>query len=183
MKRRDARDARAGKRPGDFITEAVERWGTSVYRLALGVTGSKTEAEDVFQEVFLGLVTTRTQFNDDEHLHAWLVRVTLHKCRDYQRTLFRRTSVSSSAVDFDELPDDSAPGCFMRTELEERDLAVWKAVSSLKPKLREVVVLRYWEELSCEQIAGCLRINPSSVRSRLQRARQRLSASLREDWR
>ena len=182
MKRQDARGVRAGEHPGDRVTEAVDRWGMSVYRLAIGVTGSRVEADDVFQETFLALAASHTEFRDDEHLHAWLLRVALHKCRDYQRLLFRRRTDPLDEAGPDAVADDSAARCFMRGELKERDRAIWEAVSSLKPKLREVVVLRYWEELSCEQIAVCLHVNASSVRSRLQRARRQLCAALREDW-
>lgn len=61
-----------------FLEDAMERYGDAVYRLALCRLGSRADAEDVYQDVFLRLLRDTTAFRDGEHLKAWLLRVTLH---------------------------------------------------------------------------------------------------------
>ena len=69
-------------RSNEFIENAMRRWGDTVLRLALSHTRSVSDAEDVFQDVFLRLLKNDTVFNDDEHLKAWLLRVTINRCLD-----------------------------------------------------------------------------------------------------
>lgn len=60
-----------------FLEDAMEKHGDAVYRLALCRLGSRADAEDVYQDVFLRLLRDSTEFRDSEHLKAWLLRVTL----------------------------------------------------------------------------------------------------------
>ena len=69
-----------------FLEGAMERYGDAVYRLALCRLGSRADAEDVYQDVFLRLLRDTTAFRDGEHLKAWLLRVTLHCCVDLRRS-------------------------------------------------------------------------------------------------
>lgn len=69
-----------GMREDAFLEDAMERYGDAVYRLALCRLGSRADAEDVYQDVFLRLLRDTTAFRDGEHLKAWLLRVTLHCC-------------------------------------------------------------------------------------------------------
>ena len=62
-----------------FLNDAMNKHGDEVYRLALCRLQNKTDAEDVYQEVFLKLFSTKTDFENDEHLKAWLLRVTINK--------------------------------------------------------------------------------------------------------
>ena len=76
-----------------FLEGAMERYGDAVYRLALCRLGSRADAEDVYQDVFLRLLRDTTAFRDGEHLKAWLLRVTLHCCVDLRRSAWwKRTA-------------------------------------------------------------------------------------------
>lgn len=77
-------------KPDDFIEHALRTWGTTVYRLALNQTQSPHDADDVCQEVFLRLLKDPTDFKDDEHLKAWLLRVTINCSRDLHRSAWKR---------------------------------------------------------------------------------------------
>ena len=89
-------------RSDTFLYDAMERCGDAVYRLALCRLGGRADAEDVYQEVFLRLLRDTTDFRDDEHLKAWLLRVTVNCCNDLRRSAwFRRTAPLEAA-----LPDD-----------------------------------------------------------------------------
>ena len=158
-----------------FVRAAMREHGTSVLRLALSQTGSMADAEDVYQDVFVSLACGRASFESADHLHAWLLHVTLNRCRDLVRSWWHRKAQSLDALEFD-LPDDSqsagAPVDYA---------ALWHAIRRLPKRDRALIHLRYVEEMSCVQISVVTGIKPSTVRTRLSRARQQLQTMLGED--
>ena len=66
------------QRTGDFVHDCITRYKDTVYRLAFARTGSKPDADDVFQDVFMKLFTSNVSFESEEHLKAWLIRTTIH---------------------------------------------------------------------------------------------------------
>lgn len=112
-----------GLREDAFLEDAMERYGDAVYRLALCRLGSRADAEDVYQDVFLRLLRDTTAFRDGEHLKAWLLRVTLHCCIDLRRSAWwKRTAPLEAAA------DAAAP-------LGEEKGALWQAVEALPTDL------------------------------------------------
>ena len=87
-----------------FMARAMADWGDAVYRLALSQTRSKADAEDVYQDVFMRLYGDATEFTSSEHLKAWLLRVTINRCRDLAKSNWNRHTVA-----FDPVRDDIAP--------------------------------------------------------------------------
>lgn len=164
---------RALARSRGSVERALRDWGDAVWRLALVRTGSRADADDVYQDVFLRLACDDTEFADEEHLKAWLLRVTINRCRELDRMAWRRRDVSLDALVV-EPADSQADREFDAAEKAE----LWQAVGRLKPKYREVIHLRYREGLSCEQIARVLDISASTVRTRLQRAHRQLETML-----
>ena len=160
-------------RSRESVERALHDWGNAVWRLALVRTGSRADAEDVYQDVFLRLACDDTVFADEEHLKAWLLRVTINRCRELGRMAWRRHDVPLDAL-VSEPADPKAEEEFDAAERAE----LWKVVDRLKPKYREVIHLRYREGLSCEQIAHILGTRASTVRTRLQRAHRQLETML-----
>ena len=149
-----------------FLCEAMEHCGDAVYRLALCRLGGRADAEDVYQEVFLRLLRDTTDFRDDEHLKAWLLRVTVNCCNDLCRSAwFKRTAPLEAA------PDAAAPVHDGHDEL-------WQAVRALPDDLRTVVWLHYVEGYGTDEIASLVGCRPATVRTRLYRARQKLKLEL-----
>ena len=170
MRRRNqSADARP-LRPDAFIRQAMGAWGGSVWRLALAQTGSKEDAEDVYQDVFLRLAQSATEFSSQEHLKAWLLRVAVNRCHDVARLRSRRPAVPLDSMPFE--PSDAGP----LSPDEVR--ALWEAVGELPESMRVVIHLYYQEGYSGKEIAGLLGLEPSTVRTRLQRARAQLKISL-----
>lgn len=193
---------RAIVRDEAFLHRSMREFGPAVYGLALVQTGSYADAQDVYQDVFVRLATDETSFDLDaadpavsadahEHLKAWLLRVAVNRCRDRARAPWARRTVSLEellAPAGDSGPADahvdarigpaafSDPADLVLERWEAR--AVWRAVDALKPALREVVYLRYCQELSCDEIARVTGSKPSTVRTRLQRARDQLRTLL-----
>lgn len=150
--------------------EAVDRYGILVYRLALAQTKNPDDAEDVFQEVFLRLVRNRHSFDSEEHLKAWLIRVTVNCSRSLWRTVSRRSEVSMGNEDF--------PGKNVQATDEHSE--VYDDVMQLPPKYRAVIHLYYYEGMPIEDIGAALKIGYSAAAKRLSRARKMLKQELTE---
>ena len=170
MRRRNQSADERPLRPDAFIRQAMGAWGGSVWRLALAQTGSKEDAEDVYQDVFLRLAQSATEFSSQEHLKAWLLRVAVNRCHDVARLRSRRPAVPLDSMPFE--PSDAGP----LSPDEVR--ALWEAVGELPESMRVVIHLYYQESYSGKEIAGLLGLEPSTVRTRLQRARAQLKISL-----
>ena len=170
MRRRNQSADERPLRPDAFIRQAMGAWGDSVWRLALAQTGSKEDAEDVYQDVFLRLAQSATEFSSQEHLKAWLLRVAVNRCHDVARLRSRRPAVPLDSMPFE--PSDAGP----LSPDEVR--ALWEAVGELPESMRVVIHLYYQEGYSGKEIAGLLGLEPSTVRTRLQRARAQLKISL-----
>ncbi|RDB62073.1 RNA polymerase subunit sigma-24 [Gordonibacter sp. 28C] len=146
-------------------------WGDAVYRLALSQTRSRADAEDVYQDVFLRLHNDATQFESSEHVKAWLLRVTVNRCRDLARSGWKRRTV---ALD----PEWDAPDTPAR---DDEDAAVWDAVGQLPEQQRTAVHLHYVEGYSTDEIARALDCRPATARTWLFRARARIKELLEGD--
>ena len=79
----------ADLRSDEFMNHALRDWEDMVYRLALSQTREPADASDVCQETFISLLKDATVFQDDEHLKAWLIRVTINRCNQLRRTASR----------------------------------------------------------------------------------------------
>lgn len=153
----------------------------SVYRFALQMSGSKTIAEDVTQEVFLFLMRDGHVFDPARgSVSAFLLGVA-------RNHVLRRLRVEQLLAPLGDDSEDEVPSVHASTDLcpledltrAETIESVRKAVLSLPPKYREVVVLCELQEISYEETAGILGCAIGTVRSRLHRARALLLAKLR----
>ena len=149
---------------------AVRRYQDMVYRTALHALGSPQDADDAVQEVFLRLFRHRGAFDGEEHLRRWLLRVTVNYCRDLLKSPWRRRRIF-----MEELPETPV---FDRPE----QAALYREVMALPEKYRTVLNLFYYEELGVREIGELLGVEPSTVTTRLARARRRLKERLGEDW-
>ena len=170
MRRRNQSADERPLRPDAFIRQAMGAWGGSVWRLALAQTGSKEDAEDVYQDRFRRLARGATVFASQGHLMAWLLRGAVNRCHDVARLRSRRPAVPLDSMPFE--PSDAGP----LSPDEVR--ALWEAVGELPESMRVVIHLYYQEGYSGKEIAGLLGLEPSTVRTRLQRARAQLKISL-----
>lgn len=147
--------------------EAARRYGDTVYRVACHALGDRAEAEDVTQTVLLRLYQHSGGFESEEHQKRWLLRVAVNESRKVLRTPWRRRTVP--------LEDWDGPA----PEREEQ--GVLEAVLALEAKYRLPVYLYYYEGCSIKETAQILRANPSTVQTRLQRAREKLKWALSDE--
>lgn len=153
----------------EAFARAARTYGDTVYRVAYHALGNPSDAEDVMQTVLLRLYEYKKEFESEEHMKHWLLRVAVNESRRTLRSFWRRASVP-----LEEWRDTAAPEDPARAEVLE-------AVMALEPKYRLAVYLYYYEGLSVAEAAAVLRANVSTVQTWLLRARARLRKELTEE--
>lgn len=159
----------------DAFTDLVLSYERAVYNLTYRMLGDSVEADDAAQEAFLRAYRNLDRYDMDRPFKTWVLSIASHYCIDVIRK--RRLSWLSL--------DDLLPGQMMAAiehrSIEdlaidgERERSVQDLLMRLKPDERAILILRYWNDLSYEEIADALRVNVGVVKSRLFRARQALA--------
>jgi RNA polymerase sigma-70 factor (ECF subfamily) len=161
---------------GDVLefAELVRAHQSRVFNIAYHFLHDRALAEEVAQDVFLQLHRKLPSMESEEHVTAWLCKVTSHRCIDYARRRRRDLALD----DIPEPASKSAPGDPLMAGL------LRKMVASLPSKARIVVVLRYQEDLELEEIARVLGWRLNTVKSQLHRSltmlREKLSRTFGE---
>ena len=151
------------------LSNAMKTCGDTVYRLALCRMQNKTDAEDVYQDVFLRLMKQDVDSWDVEHMKAWLIRVSINLCKNHLRSVKIRKIVPL---------EEDIPFFDQR---EDNDLL--KVVFTLPEKYRIPIHLFYYESYSIKEIGNILDMPEATVKIRLKRAREKLGKILnKEDW-
>jgi len=162
----------------EAFRELFELHQRRVWSIAYHFTGEDAAARDIVQQVFLKLFTSIGQFRQDASFSTWLYRLVANACLDERRKLgrwlsleFLRTGRSDGEASWE--PSQEA-------RLHDRQMAqsVRRAVSQLPPKLRLVILLKHFEDLSYEEMAGALGCSPGTVASRLHRGHKELARKL-----
>jgi RNA polymerase sigma-70 factor, ECF subfamily len=135
-----------------------------VFSIALRILGDRSAAEEAAQDVFLELHGKLHELESDTHVLFWLRRVTVHRSIDRVRQRGRRPEIAMDWNELPELPDLSAeyPDPLLSRQLQQ-------LVGSLPVTPRSILVLRYQEDLSPEEISGVLGMPVATVKSHLQR--------------
>src|SRR6266446_4184525 len=157
----------------DRTIEACQGGDTEAFRLFFD--GDEATAKDVTQEVFLKLMTTISQFQSRSEFSTWLYRLVSNACLDRKRALRRFLSFDRSGGLELRTPGKSIEDGYIQRELEA---SVRAAIAGMKPKLRIAILLKYFEDLSYDEIAGALGCTKGTVASRLNRAHQILARKL-----
>ncbi len=153
----------------EAFARAARTCGDTVYRVAYHALNNSHDAEDVMQTVLLKLYEYKKEFESEEHMKHWILRVAVNESRKLLRSFWRRTSVP-----LEEWRETAAP---KDTEQAE----VLQAVMALEPKYRLAVYLYYYEGLSVAETAAAMKAKVSTVQTWLLRARERLRKELTEE--
>jgi RNA polymerase sigma-70 factor, ECF subfamily len=152
------RDARADA----FLALADQHLDAS-YRLAHAILRERAEAEDATQDAFVMAWRKWDSLRDRDLFQRWFDRILINTCRNRLKSMSRRRIGETAAV----LPASHADPY---REVHERD-AFWPALARLTPDQRIVVSLRFYRDLSIDEIAVRVGVRPGTVKSRLHRAR------------
>jgi len=162
-------------------THLLESWmqlyGTDVMNLTYSYVHNYHQAQDIVQDVFLKAFLKKDSFRGQSSVKTWLLSITANRCKDYLRSW----TVKHVIHDENPLIQKSSP---TDTEVEvirvlEND-EVWRAVTLLPIKYREVIVLFYQRDLNIQEVADVLNVSESNVRTRLHRGRGLLKQQLGE---
>lgn len=167
---------------GDAFGEVVRRWERKIYALAYGITGSVEDARDATQETFIAAYRNLPRFRGEAQVSSWLHRIAVNQCLTRQRRARVRAEtgleeeVESGREQFLATGREATPA--HASESKQRAEAVRRAVATLPQELREVVLMKEFEELTFQEIAAALQIPLSTVKSRLYTALKQLRLKL-----
>ena len=157
------------------FTRLVEAYQRPVYNLAYRMLGNADEAEEAAQETFLRVYTQLGTYQPERKFSSWLFSIASHYCID----VLRRRRLTWLSIEDEEAPAEiltsDAPGPEDTMLQNEQETTVRKMLATLPPDYRLPVVLRYWNELSYEEIAEATHSTVSAVKSKLFRARAMLA--------
>jgi RNA polymerase sigma-70 factor (ECF subfamily) len=161
--------------------EIVRRWERRIFALAYGMLGREEEARDATQETFMAAFRNLRNFRGEAKVSSWLHRIAVNQCISRQR---RAKVRGESALDDEEeknaatftAPLSYSPARVVETK-QETD-AVRRAINSLPVELRQVVVMKEFEDLTFREIADALDLPLSTVKSRLYTALKQLQMRL-----
>ncbi|MDE7313075.1 MAG: sigma-70 family RNA polymerase sigma factor [Eubacterium sp.] len=152
------------------IASILDKYADLIYRMAYIQVKDHDLADDVFQEVCMRLLRLKKRLAGEEHVKAWLLKVTVHCCRDFWKSAWRRKVTLVQAQ-----PEEAAAA---QGAASEQEGYVTQCVHRLPEKYRVVIHLYYYEEYSIKEIAHILDIRENTAASQLARGRDRLKKML-----
>lgn len=151
------------------VEQVMKTYKDRLFRTAFCIVRNPSDAEDVVSDVLLKYMDSRKDFENEEHLKAWLIRAAVNRSRDMMTAFWRKKQAVWDETVL-EIP---------AAEPEDRGLI--ESVLRLPERYREALYLYYYEDYSVAEIASMLRVTQSAVKTRLQRGRAMLKEELKED--
>jgi len=165
----------------DAFGEIVRRWERKIFALCFGMLGREDDARDAVQEAFISAYRNLKNFRGEAKVSSWLHRIAVNQCLTIKR---RAKTRSEDFLDEDESAEDRtfvAPAHLSparTTEQSERLTLVRQAVQALPSELKEVVVMKEFQEMTFQEISETLELPLSTVKSRLYTALKQLRMKL-----
>lgn len=150
----------------ELFKERYKLYSDLVYKICIVRLANKENAEDAMQNVFMKLFDKSPQFKSEQEEKAWIIRVSINMCKDFQKSFWQRNTVSID--DIQEIAVD--------TDIENRQRLI--DIFRLSPKYRTALQLYYYEGYSEKEIADILHIAEKSVAMQLYRARKKLKIEM-----
>lgn len=160
------------------FNEIVHRYSNKVMSLCTYTLKDSEEALDVSQDVFVKIHRALPRFRGDSKLSTWIHTITLNACKNRISSL-RRLMARRKTWNEDPLTHTTPPGPDSSAESQEVQRIIHEEMGRLPEKFRVMIVLKDVQNISYEDIGQILGLNPGTVKSRLHRAREALSARLR----
>lgn len=152
------------------VQELFEKYQDNLYIIAFNVCKNAEDAKDVVQDTFIQYYSAKKEFDNEQHIRAWLIRVAINMAKNVNSTFWRKNKMS--------LEDYMETLVFDTPQSEE----LFETVMHLPEKYRIVIHLFYYEDYSVHEIASILKLSESNVKVRLSRARTLLKEKLQEEW-
>lgn len=152
------------------VQKLIEQYQNNLYAAAFNICQNQMDAEDVVQETFVQYYVTKKEFENEQHIRAWLLRIAINKAKNCCRTFWKKNKCTLEDY-METLP---FPDSQSRSLFEE--------VMKLPDKYRIVIHLFYYEDYTVREIAEILKLSESNVKVRLSRGRTLLRETLKEEW-
>ena len=171
----------AVKENPDAFGEIVKRWERKIFALCFGMLHSQEDARDAAQETFISAYKNLSGFRGDAKVSSWLHRIAVNQCLTKKRRSAVRGESSLEAENFKDeasftMPVSLSPS--RNAEQNERLKLVRQAVSSLPPELKQVILMKEFEEMTFQEISETLELPLSTVKSRVYTALKQLRIKL-----
>ena len=169
------------KRDPDLLDRLIEQYQYRLFRYLVYITGNKERAEDFFQETWMRVLERGHQYDGRSKFEAWLFAIARHLVIDWQRSK-KAQSLDSLTDPEQENPlqfaNEKEPSPLRQVLSQEMQENVQASLSQIPAIYREVLVLRFQEELQIEEMAGVLSVPLSTVKSRLYRGLEALRCAM-----
>lgn len=152
------------------LEQLYRKYRDNIFAIGLNYFGNPADADDIVQETFYKLGKSRTDFDSEEHIRNWLIRVAVNECKRISLSFWWRKRQPLEEF-LETIPFES-----------EEESELFSEVMKLKPKYRQAIHLFYYEGYSTVEIASFLHVSQSTVTTRLARARHQLKENLQEVW-
>jgi RNA polymerase sigma-70 factor, ECF subfamily len=171
----------AVKENPDAFGEIVKRWERKIFALCFGMLSREDEAKDAAQETFIAAYRNLANFRGEAKVSSWLHRIAVNQCLTKQRRTKTRSETylddeNNSEEKFFVAPLNKSPARII--EQNERLSHVRQAVNALPSDLRQVIVMKEFEEMTFQEISETLELPLSTVKSRVYTALKQLRMKL-----
>ena len=153
-----------------LVSEVIEKYKNNLYAVAFNICKNADDAEDVVQDTLVAYFSNHKQFETEEHVKAWLIRVAINKAKNINNSFWRKNKVTL---------DETMETLAFETE-ESKEL--FETVMKLPEKYRIAIHLFYYEDYTVKEISEILKVSESNVKVRLSRGRNLLKETLKEGW-
>ena len=157
----------------DAYYELVSQYRERLYRKACSIVGDMDEAEDLLQEALVSAYLAIGSFRGESGIFTWLYRIVVNRCRDFLRS-GKKTILMDPLDPFSMVIKDFRPGVEKNHEHSEEASYLIEKINSLEGKYKKILLLRYYDELSYQEIGEVMHMNIGTVKSRLFKARELL---------
>jgi len=154
----------------EMIYYIFEEYGEQIKRLIFTYVKSYSQTDDLFQEFLMKTYQNLDQFQARSSLLTWLYRIAINVCKDFLRSPINRLFLLNDQVKTFKKVESAEKQYFVRTDYIE----MVEAILSMPIKYREVFVLRFYKGLNMKEISETLKVDESTIRSRIQRGRKML---------
>ncbi len=149
-----------------IIERLIYEYADMIFRIAYQNLGNRADAEDIFQEVCIALITKTAPIHDEKHIKNWLIRVTINKCTNFHKSFWNRNRENlTETIEY----------------IPPAGKELLDSIRRLPPKYRNIIYLYYYEGYSIAEISELLNMNKNTVSSALSRARKQLGEILTEE--
>lgn len=152
------------------VMDLIEKYKNNLYAVAFNVCKNPEDAEDVVQDTFVQYFSNRKEFETEEHVKAWLIRVAINKAKNINNSFWRKNKVTL---------DETMETLAFETEDSKQ---LFETVMKLPEKYRIAIHLFYYEDYTVKEISEILKVSESNVKVRLSRGRNLLKETLKEEW-